>query len=255
MKGLAVADWPAGTDRLILESVDSTMAEAARRAAAGAAGPLWIMARAQTAARGRRGRVWESPAGNFAATLLMRPSESPAQAGLRSFVAALALRDALAGLTGRGELLALKWPNDVLLSGRKLAGILLESAGQGAGLSHLAIGFGVNLAAAPPPGALEAGALAPASLAEATGVRVAPDALLAALAAAYDGWERRFQAQGFAPVRREWLAHAARLGEAITARTPRETLAGVFETVDETGALVLSTQAGRRTIPAADVFF
>jgi len=250
-----MSGWPAGTDRLILESVDSTMAEAARRAAAGAAGPLWIMARAQRAARGRRGRVWESPEGSFAATLLMRPPESPAQAGLRSFTAALALGEALAGLTGRDDLLALKWPNDVLLSGGKAAGILLESAGQGAVLSHLAIGFGVNLAAAPPPGALEAGALAPVSVLEATGARIAPEALLDGLAAAFDGWEGRFRAQGFAPVRRAWLARAARLGETVTARTARETLTGIFETVDETGALVLSTQAGRRAIPAADVFF
>ncbi|PKP80984.1 MAG: biotin--[acetyl-CoA-carboxylase] ligase [Alphaproteobacteria bacterium HGW-Alphaproteobacteria-2] len=248
-------DWSSGTERLILESVDSTMAEAARRAVAGAAGPLWIMAREQVAARGRRGRVWENPVGNFAATLLMRPPESPVQAGLRSFTAALALYDALAGLSGRADLLTLKWPNDVLLAGGKVAGILLESAGQGGAMSHLAIGFGVNLAAAPPPEALEAGAFAPVSVLEATGVRVAPEVLLDALAAAFDGWEQRLAAYGFAPVRRAWLARAARLGETITARMARETLTGIFETVDETGALVLSTRDGRRVIPAADVFF
>lgn len=250
-----MADWPAGVDRLILESVDSTMAEAARQAAAGVAGPLWILAQAQTAAHGRRGRLWMSPAGSFSATLLMRPAESPARAGLRSFTAALALREALAGLTGREDLLSLKWPNDVLLAGGKVAGILLESAGQGGAMTHLAIGFGVNLAAAPPPEALEAGALAPASVLAVTGARLAPEALLDALAAAFDGWERRFDAHGFAPVRREWLAHAARLGETVTARLARETVTGVFETVDESGALVLSTPGGRRTIPAADVFF
>lgn len=250
-----MADWPQQTDRLILDSVDSTMAEAARQAAAGVAGPLWILARRQTAGRGRRGRAWAMPAGNFAATLLLRPPGDPAAAGLRSFAAALALHEALAALTGRDDLLALKWPNDVLLTGRKLAGILLEGSGHGAGMRHLAIGFGVNLVAAPPADTLEPGALAPVTLLEATGLRLAPEAMLDALAPAFDGWERRLRAYGFAPLRREWLAHAARLGQTITARTAQETVTGVFETVDESGALVLRTPDGLRAIPAADVFF
>src|SRR5918997_1594879 len=116
--------WPAGIGREIFEVLDSTNAEALRRAAAGDAGPLWILARRQTAARGRRGRAWSSPAGNFGATLLLRPEGQPA---LRSFVAALGLFDAMVAVTGRPELFAIKWPNDVLLSGGKLAGILLET--------------------------------------------------------------------------------------------------------------------------------
>ncbi len=142
--------WPAGIGREIHASLDSTNAEALRRAAAGEAGPLWIMARRQTAARGRRGRAWSAPEGNFGATLLLRP---PGDRALRSFVAALGLFDAMAMVTGRPELFALKWPNDVLLSGGKLAGILLEAVNGGA----LAIGLGVNLASAPEPGTLEPG--------------------------------------------------------------------------------------------------
>ncbi len=249
-----MGDWPEGVDRRVLESVDSTNAEAAR-IAPGLAGPCWIMALRQTAARGRRGRAWANPQGNFAATLVLRPTEPPAQAALRSFVAALALRDALVTLTGQEAAFRLKWPNDVLVNGGKLAGILLESAGQGGGMAHLAIGIGVNLARAPAAALLGPEAVPPASLAAETGVSVTPLQFLETLAPAYDRRERQFVTYGFAPIRTAWLAHAARLGAPVTARTGRETLTGTFETVDETGNLLLKTGDGRRAIPAADVFF
>src|SRR6056297_3225873 len=143
-KGARMTDWPESYDRRVLAEVDSTNAEAARMATE-LTGPTWIMARNQTAARGRRGRGWANPAGNFAATLVLHPSEPPEQAALRSFVASLALYDGIVAATGRAQGLSLKWPNDVLLNGGKLAGILLESAGHGPRLSHLAIGIGVNL--------------------------------------------------------------------------------------------------------------
>jgi BirA family biotin operon repressor/biotin-[acetyl-CoA-carboxylase] ligase len=113
--------WPEGYGLTVLASVDSTMAEAARRAPT-LAGPGWILALRQTAARGRRGRAWVMPPGNFAATLVYRPPGGPAEHALRSFAAALALADALDALTGRPDAVALKWPNDVLLHGGKLAG-------------------------------------------------------------------------------------------------------------------------------------
>lgn len=239
--------WPAGTARVVLAEADSTMAEAARRAPAG---PCWILALRQTAGRGRRGRVWVDPPGNFAATLSL-PLRCPApEAALRSFTAALALYEALAGL-GAGPL-SLKWPNDVLLGGGKLAGILLESHGVGPDVRRLAIGIGVNLAEAPPG---EPGALPPVSLKGATGLEIGPEAFLDRLAPAFAGWEARLQAEGFAPIRAEWLARAARLGQRVTARTARESVEGCFETLDDSGALVLATAAGRRTIPAGEVFF
>ena len=241
--------WPAGVGREIVDELDSTNAEALRRAAAGAFGPVWILARRQTAGRGRRGRSWAMPEGNFAATLLARPAEAPL--ALRSFVAALGLHDAVTAVTGRPELFALKWPNDVLLSGRKLAGILLEGAPGGG----LAIGIGVNLTVAPDPAALEPGAVPPVSLAEATGIRVAPEEFLDLLAPALQDWEARLLADGFAPVRTAWLARATRLGQEITARLPGRALTGRFETVDETGALVLSTAEGRVVLPAAEIHF
>ena len=246
--------WPEHLGRLILPTTDSTMAEAARRAPE-LSRPTWICALDQTAARGRRGRAWSMPPGNFAASLVMRPEGTPAQAALRSFVAALALRDALASVTGRPEALALKWPNDVLLNGGKVAGILLESAGAAGRIDTLVIGIGVNLAAAPAAAELEPGAVAPVSVAGATGVRIAPEAFLDHLARAYADWERRFVADGFAPIRAAWLAQAARLGEPITARTPRESVTGIFADVDSDGQLVLETAQGPRRIAAADIFF
>lgn len=244
-------NWPAGYGRRVLAEVDSTNAEAARVAPA-LAGPEWILGLRQTSGRGRRGRVWAMPEGNFAATLVMRPQEPPAVVALRSFVASLALRDAVAQVAGPGGL-ALKWPNDVLLNGGKLAGILLESLGGPGG--HLAIGIGVNLARVPDLSQLEPGAVAPVSIRGETGAEVTPEAFLDCLAAAYARREEQFVTFGFAPVRAAWLASAARIGEEITARMPRETVTGTFETVDEAGNLVLKTGRARVTIAAAEIFF
>ncbi len=250
----AMSEWPAGYGRRVLAEVDSTLSEAARIAPE-LAGPEWILALRQTAGRGRRGRAWTDPAGNLAATLVMRPGEPPNQAALRSFVAALAVFDACVEVTGRADGLALKWPNDVLLNGGKLSGILLERAGQGAALSYLAIGIGVNLKSAPDTGQVAPGALRPVSLLSETGALVEPEQFLTALAASFAGHEAQFQAYGFAPVREAWLARAARLGEVVTARTGREEVTGTFDTLDTAGNLVLISARGRVSIPAADVFF
>ena len=238
----------------MLETVDSTNAEGARIAPT-LTGPCWILAGEQTIGRGRRGRAWASPRGNFHATLILKPTEAPATVALRSFAAALALRDALVAITGLPAAFTLKWPNDVLCNGGKLAGILLESVGQGAGVAHLAIGIGVNLIAAPDPALLDPGALRPVTLLGETGLRAEPATLLSHLAPAYATWEHRFTAQGFAPLREAWLASAANLGQPIRARTGTLTREGTFETIDPTGALILRTAEGRETIPAAEVFF
>lgn len=239
--------------RRVLPQVDSTNSEAARLAQH-LTQPTWILALSQTAARGRRGREWVSPEGNFATTLLMQPTGDAANASQRSFVAALALADALRAVAPSAQI-ALKWPNDVLLNGGKVAGILLESAGQGRVVSHLAVGIGVNLVAAPPKEAVEAGAAQPVSLLGETGVRIAPEAFLDHLANAFAHWENELATRGFGPIRDAWLSRAARLGQPITARTLTETIGGTFETLGEDGSLILSTPAGRRAIPAADVFF
>lgn len=174
---------------------------------------------------------------------------------LRSFAAALALRDALVAMTNLPDAFSLKWPNDVLLNGGKLAGILLESAANGVGVAHLAIGIGVNLIARPEVGALEAGALTPVSLLQETGQRIEPEVFLNQLALAYDRWETHFISKGFAPLRSAWLSHAAKLGELVRVRTGSTTRSGIFQTIDASGALILETSEGSEAIPAAEVFF
>lgn len=240
--------WPENTGRILLDEVDSTMSEAARRAPE-LTRPTWIMTRHQTKGRGRRGKAWENPTGNFAATFVFRPNCPPAEAALRSFSAANALFEALAMFTDRA-LLAQKWPNDVLLDGGKVAGILLESSGTQAGVDWLSIGFGVNLVSAPKD--VPDAAFAPVSLgAEAPSC----EEFLSILATNMATEERLFATLGFAPIRTRWLREAAKLGEEITARTSRGDHSGIFEAVDEDGQLVLRTASGPVSIPAGDVFF
>ncbi len=244
-------NWPAGVGRVVLDTVTSTNAVAASLAP----GPTWVLGLEQTAGRGRRARAWASPRGNFHASLVMAPEGTPAQVALRSFAAALALRDAMVTLTGGPEAFSLKWPNDVLCNGGKVAGILLESISAGAGVAHLVIGIGVNLIAAPDMSVMEQGAVPPVTLLGETGKRVIPEAFLDALAPAYAIWDATLCDVGFAPLRAAWLAYAAHLGAPIRARTGTATHHGTFEDVDDTGALILQTAEGRLAIPAAEVFF
>jgi len=245
-------NWPDGYDRIVFDTIDSTNAEARRRVDT-ALGPCWFLAHAQTAGIGRRGREWSTQHGNFAATLLQPLTLPLTQAALQSFTAALALRDAFIAVGGEPDDFALKWPNDVLLKGGKVAGILLETLGVGP--SHLCIGIGVNLAHAPSVTALEPTAIPPKTLAGDAGLNVTAEAFLNALAISFDTRQTQFQQGGFDAIRRDWLAYAVKLGEQINARTVTEEIKGRFETVDETGALVLHTPQGSRQITAAEIFF
>ncbi|MEL6523824.1 MAG: biotin--[acetyl-CoA-carboxylase] ligase [Pseudomonadota bacterium] len=247
------AAWPAGYERVVLDSVDSTMAEAARRSE-NATGPIWIIARKQSAAHGRRGRPWAMPAGNFAATLVLRPNAAPEQAALRSFTAAVALHHALSAIIDPSKL-SLKWPNDVLLNGGKVAGILLESKGTPSLVESLSIGIGVNLVAAPDAASVEPGAVTPVSVSGAGGRTIDPVDFLDLLATHFASLETQFRAYGFEPIRQLWLKHAARLNEVVTARLPSEEITGTFRTIDGSGHLVLITAKGERRIAAAEVYF
>lgn len=229
--------------------MDSTNAEAARAHALGTPAPFWLIAHHQSAGRGRAGRNWvDAGTGNFFGTLLMEVPEGAAAAAQRSFVAALAVADVLEG-AGVAQI-RLKWPNDVLLRGGKLAGILLESEIV-AGRLMLRVGIGVNLAATPDRTDLEKEARRPVHL---DGV-LTPEAFLDRLAPAFATRDKQLKTHGFAPIRTAWLSKAARLGEEIRARLPGVEHRGTFETVDETGALVLKTPEGRIKLPAGDVFF
>lgn len=244
--------WPEGVARHVLARTESTNAEALRLVP-GLSGPAWVITHEQFGGRGRRGREWVMPEGNFAGTLVLRPKGGAAQAPQLSFVAALALYDALTKACGPAARLAIKWPNDVLLNGGKVAGILLESSGPE--ISAVAVGIGVNLAAAPGGDAVEPGAVTPVSVLAETGFALSAEEFLDLLAPAFAHWLAQLETWGFAPLRNAWLARAARLGEEILARTGTTETRGIFEGIDDSGALILKTPAGRQILPAADVFF
>jgi len=227
------------------------MIEAARLAPTVTA-PTWILAQTQTGARGRRGRTWVHPKGNLATTLVFKPACTPAQAAQRSFLAANALLTALSHYADPAQLKN-KWPNDVLLNGGKIAGILLESSGQGAQIDWLSIGIGVNLAQTP-DGVTDA-AFAPVNLASESGHSIDPSEFLTYLASAYAAQETKLAQFGFDRIRTQWLGNAARLGTQITAKTAQENITGICDTIDPDGNLVLNTPKGVRTISAADIHF
>jgi BirA family biotin operon repressor/biotin-[acetyl-CoA-carboxylase] ligase len=243
--------WPDGYARLHFESIGSTNDEARALAASNQQGAVWIYADRQTAARGRRGRAWESPTGNLSATLLIDPDKPARECAQLSFVAALAAHETIAHYLPDGDV-RVKWPNDILANGKKLVGILLESASTGnEPPSWLAIGIGINLAHFPPDTETPATSLAAEGVAAPTN----HDAI-ARLASAFAKWYDIWQAQGFAPIRDAWLARAAGLGTRVRARLQNEETSGVFEGIDETGALLLREGVGRvRVIAAGDVFF
>lgn len=238
----------AGVRHVSYETLGSTNAEALVRARAGERGPLWITARTQTAGRGRRGSSWVSEQGNLYATLLLTDPSPKDAAPQLSFVAALALHDAVADCVPQvGPMLTLKWPNDLLLGGRKLAGILIE--GESEPVFAVAVGIGVNCAQHPDDTRF------PATDLNAAGAIVSPDRLLTALSAAMlrrlAQWRR---GEGFAAIRTDWLKRAAGLGEQIEVRLPEKDLSGVFEGLDEAGRLLLVGPAGRTAVTAGEVF-
>lgn len=223
----------------------------ARRRLSSLVRPTWILAHEQMSGRGRRGRTWRAPKGHFAATLVFRPLCAPASAAQRSFLMANALYETMALWVSR-ERLSVKWPNDVLLDEGKVAGILLESAGSGAIVDWLSIGVGVNLGDVPED---DGAAFAPVSLRQVLGDTVDPLDFLDVLARTYATQEAMLAELGFQQIRRSWLQTAARLGEIITARTGTSEITGRFETVDETGNLVLDVSGRREVVAAADIFF
>jgi len=239
---------------LILDETDSTNAEARRRAEAGEVGPLWITARRQTAGRGRRGRKWESESGNLASTLLLLTRKSPAEAAQLTFAASLAVAD-LVDRYVPPALVTIKWPNDVLLDGRKTSGILIESGPAPSGGLWLAVGIGVNLSQT--PGETERPATCIAEHLN-HGVASAPtvDEAAKALAETFGVWLDRWTTLGFQPILDAWTARTPGLHGPCTARLTNETLSGTADGVEADGSLRLKLPDGSlRVISAGDVFF
>jgi BirA family biotin operon repressor/biotin-[acetyl-CoA-carboxylase] ligase len=244
---------PAGYRLAAFDSLDSTNEQARRLAMEGALDGTVVWAKSQTAGRGRQGRQWQSPKGNLYCSIIVRPSVQAAAAAQLSFVTALALGQAVSGLLPDCVEMRYKWPNDLLLDGRKTAGILLESSGGADGrLDWLVIGAGLNVEGYP-----DVTDGYPATSLREAGVR--PVALQDILARYIDGfahWRARWQNEGLSVVREAWLERAARLGEDIIVRQPNGQLKGRFFGLDEGGALLLDLPDGsRRTITAGDVFF
>ena len=240
--------WPLGYRKAVYGELDSTNSEARRLAEAGETGPIWIIAERQTAGRGRRGRVWETASGNLAATLLLRPEAPAAVIGQLSFAAALAVAETASHFAPQAAI-TVKWPNDVLANGLKLAGILLESAPAPEGV-WLTIGVGINLASFPSGTEFPATSLAQLGVPPPTA-----DAALTVLAARLAHWYVLWMREGFEILRAAWLARAGGLGLPIRARLPNETRTGVFEGIDAAGALLLNEQGRVSAISAGEVFF
>lgn len=246
------------------ETIGSTNAHALERARDGDPGKLWVVSPRQDAGRGRRGRVWETPAGNLAATLLLVDPGPPALAATLGFVAGLALGEALAaaapssrvaiGVDGGGSgrtRFELKWPNDVLADGAKLAGILLESASLPGGGFAVAIGIGVNVVAHP------TGVPYPATSLSAMGADLDAEGLFLALS---DAWVDSFRlwdgGRRLDRVREAWLRRAAGLGGEVAVKVDGEVVRGVFETIDDDCRFVVRDRAGKTwRIAAGDVHF
>jgi BirA family biotin operon repressor/biotin-[acetyl-CoA-carboxylase] ligase len=233
------------------DELDSTNAEARRRAEAGETAPVWITAAVQTAGRGRRGRAWSTRRGNLAATLLTVIDRPAAEAAQLSFVAALAACDLADTCLGPGAA-RLKWPNDVLLHGRKAVGILVESGSRSDGRLWLAVGIGVNLAHAPQDTERPAAAFADYM----SGAPPEPRAALEVMAAAFERWRSAWATQGFSPIAAAWSDRATGIGQRCEARLPNRTITGLAEGLDPDGALRLRLDdGGLERITAGDVYF
>lgn len=245
---------PSGIRREAHDSLPSTSSRALALARVGDPGGIWVTAGEQTEGRGRRGRGWTTGGGNLAASMLLVDPAEPALAATISFVAGVALHQAAVDCAGPvlAERLKLKWPNDLLLDRRKVAGILVEGEKLSSGIFAVVVGIGVNCVSHPGEGTTYA-----AGDFRSLGAPVEAEALFAALAKRMAGeltvWDR---GHGFAAIRAAWLARAGGIGEAIRVNLADRALDGRFESLDADGRLVLlRTDGVRETVSAGDLFF
>ena len=248
-------DWaasaPKGVGARFFDSLASTNVTAADLARAGDMGPLWVIAGEQNDGRGRRGRVWTSGPGNLYASLLLRPRLSPKDLVALPFLVALAIRDSFITLGAESPKVKCKWPNDVLIDGRKASGVLIESSARSAQqLDHLIIGIGMNLAHHP-----EGAQFPPTDLKTATGnnvpVRLAFEALAHHMFTRITNW----RIDDFGPIAQEWTDAAWGLGNACELRTASETFVGTPESLGPDGGLIVRLDGGgEKRLYAGDIF-
>lgn len=238
---------PSGYRLAAFETIGSTNDEAKRLAGEGAPEGTVVWARRQTQGRGRHDRNWMSPLGNLYCSIVLRPNKPAAEIAQLGFAAALAAIEAIEPAAPSTRTM-LKWPNDVLMDERKVAGLLLKSGDNGA---WLVVGCGINIAHFPENVPFPA-----ISLVTATGFQFAVEDVLSGFCGQFDLWYRHWKAEGFAPVRDAWLARAHPKGTKINVRLPTATVSGTFEDLDPDGTLVLSGEGGAlHRIAAGDVYF
>lgn len=230
-----------------LETIDSTNDHAKKMARNAYPTGVVVWAHEQTAGRGRQGNTWVSAKGNLFMSTILRPHVNAVQIGQLSLLTGLAVAKALESFLPAANFVRLKWPNDIFINGKKAAGILIETESQGSlRLPWVVIGIGVNITSAP-ENAISLHDLGITSHEAGHVLELISKQLLELIAQ----WEK----QGFAPIREAWLDRAYKLGQNITARLPKETVTGIFEGLDETGALLLTTHDGRRhEISTGEVF-
>ena len=250
----------AGYRLAAFDSIGSTNVEAMARARDGERGPIWFVTSEQTAGRGRRHRPWIAPRGNLASSILEVIDGSPAVAATLGFAAGLALESALQKVSIEASLrsagsdhmkFSLKWPNDVLAGRQKLAGILLEAEAVADDRLAVVVGIGTNVVAAPE------GTPTPATSLAALGVHIGAEELFAVLSDAWAEFRGVWDnGRGFGEIRRLWLERAAGLGQPVAIHTGGSTVEGTFDTIDDTGCMIIRTAGGKRVpISAGDVYF
>ena len=250
----------AGYRLAAFDQIGSTNAEALLRARDGETGPMWFVTSEQTAGRGRRHRAWIAPRGNLASSILEVIEIAPSVAATLGFAAGLALESALQRVSVEASLrsagsdhmkFALKWPNDVLAGRQKLAGILLEAEAVGDNRLAVVVGIGTNIVAAPE------GTPTPATSLAALGVQIGAEELFAALSDAWTEFRGIWDdGRGFGEIRKRWLERAAGLGERVAIQTGNSVIEGTFDTLDETGCMIVRAADGRRLpVTAGDVYF
>jgi BirA family transcriptional regulator, biotin operon repressor / biotin---[acetyl-CoA-carboxylase] ligase len=248
----------AGYKLAAFDKIGSTNTEAMARARQGEHGPMWFVTTEQTAGRGRRQRAWVAPRGNLASSILEVMEVSPAVAATLGFAAGLSLESALQKLSIEANLrraeplkFALKWPNDVLAERQKLTGILLEAEAVAGDRLAVVVGIGTNVIAAPE------GTPTPATSLAALGVHVGAEELFKALAEAWVEFRGIWDnGRGFGEIRKAWLERAFGVGERVAIKTGTTTVEGTFDTIDDTGCLIVRTAEGKRMpITAGEVYF
>lgn len=233
------------------ETIGSTNVEARRLADAGKPEGQVIWSKKQEEGVGRRGRSWSSPEGNLYCSLLLRPECDPLSGAGLSFLIAVSLHKAISGVLPSAADIKVKWPNDILINGKKCVGILLESkTGDNGLLDYVVVGTGINIASYPKA----TDGLSATSI-EAAGGAVKIEQLLSRYAHSFLESYMLWKTEGFSPIRQEWLSRAAGLGQKITVRLSETVWEGTFSGLDEAGALILTLDNGQtKLITAGEVF-